>query len=140
MTGLPSSGSQPSPLPDRGLRTRAGNGHVVREESHLDDMRAAIRGYFERLEERRGEQVLLRPRERSGEGTVTETTSESAAAGEGETLQQTVASEESDGRSGTEGEPRPPGETPDVTLQQTVTSDEVGKQPKRSWIDRLLGL
>jgi len=35
----------------------------VREESHLDDMRAAIRGDFERLEERRGEQVLLRPQE-----------------------------------------------------------------------------
>ena len=35
----------------------------MREESHLDDMRAAIRGDFERLEERRGEQVLLRPRE-----------------------------------------------------------------------------
>ena len=44
---------------------RVGNGHVVREESHLDDMRAAIRGDFERLEERRGEQVLLRPREHS---------------------------------------------------------------------------
>jgi hypothetical protein len=32
----------------------------VREESHLDDMRAAIRGDFERLEERRGEQDLMR--------------------------------------------------------------------------------
>jgi hypothetical protein len=35
----------------------------VREESHLDDMRAAIRGDFERLAERRGEQVVLRVRE-----------------------------------------------------------------------------
>lgn len=34
---------------------------MVREESHLDDMRAAIRGDFERLEERRGEQELMRP-------------------------------------------------------------------------------
>jgi hypothetical protein len=33
----------------------------VREESHLDDMREAIRGDFERLAERRGEQELLRP-------------------------------------------------------------------------------
>jgi hypothetical protein len=40
----------------------------VREESHLDDMRAAIRGDFERLEERRGEQELMRPaRKREGE-------------------------------------------------------------------------
>jgi len=32
----------------------------VREESHLDEMRSAIRGDFERLAERRGEQELLR--------------------------------------------------------------------------------
>jgi len=30
------------------------------EESHLDEMRAAIRGDFERLAERRGDQKLLR--------------------------------------------------------------------------------
>jgi hypothetical protein len=32
----------------------------VREESHLDEMRSAIRGDFKRLAERRGEQELLR--------------------------------------------------------------------------------
>jgi hypothetical protein len=32
----------------------------VREESHLEDMRSAIRGDFERLAERRGEQDLMR--------------------------------------------------------------------------------
>jgi hypothetical protein len=32
----------------------------VGEESHLDEMRSAIRGDFERLAERRGEQELLR--------------------------------------------------------------------------------
>jgi len=31
----------------------------VREESHLDDMRNAIRGDFERLAVRRGEQELM---------------------------------------------------------------------------------
>jgi hypothetical protein len=31
----------------------------VREESHLDEMRDAIRGDFERLAERRGEQDLM---------------------------------------------------------------------------------
>ena len=31
----------------------------MREESHLEDMRSAIRGDFERLAERRGEQELL---------------------------------------------------------------------------------
>jgi hypothetical protein len=35
----------------------------VREESHLDDMRSAIRGDFERLARRRGGQELLRPPE-----------------------------------------------------------------------------
>jgi hypothetical protein len=32
----------------------------VREESHLEDMRSAIRGDFERLAGRRGEQELMR--------------------------------------------------------------------------------
>jgi hypothetical protein len=32
----------------------------MREESHLDEMRTAIRGDFERLAERRGEQDLMR--------------------------------------------------------------------------------
>ena len=32
----------------------------MREESQLEDMRSAIRGDFERLAERRGEQALLR--------------------------------------------------------------------------------
>jgi hypothetical protein len=35
----------------------------VREESHLADMRAAIRGDFERLAERRGHQELMRESE-----------------------------------------------------------------------------
>jgi hypothetical protein len=32
----------------------------VREESQLEEMRSAIRGDFERLQERRGEQELMR--------------------------------------------------------------------------------
>ena len=32
----------------------------MREESHLDEMRSAIRGDFARLAERRGDQELLR--------------------------------------------------------------------------------
>jgi hypothetical protein len=35
----------------------------VREESHLDDMRQAIRGDFDRLAARRGEQELMRVHE-----------------------------------------------------------------------------
>lgn len=33
---------------------------AMREESHLDDMRTAIRGDFDRLADRRGEQELMR--------------------------------------------------------------------------------
>jgi len=72
----------------------------VREESHLDAMRAAIRGDFERLEERRGEQVVLRIRERP------------------EIEERATA------------EPAPPEPAP----------PEAEDLPKRSWIDRLLGL
>ena len=32
----------------------------MREESHLEDMRSAIRGDFERLADRRGDQELMR--------------------------------------------------------------------------------
>jgi hypothetical protein len=39
----------------------------VREESHLDEMRSAIRGDFQRLAERRGEQELMRVVEAQGE-------------------------------------------------------------------------
>jgi hypothetical protein len=67
----------------------------VREESHLDAMRDAIRGDFERLEERRGEQVVLRIREQP----------------------------ENDDRATAE-----------------PASREAEDRPKRSWIDRLLGL
>jgi len=40
---------------------------MEREESHLDDMRAAIRGDFERLAGRRGEQELMRVSAAEGE-------------------------------------------------------------------------
>jgi len=43
-----------------GLEVWVGNDRRVRDESHLDDMRAAVRGDFERLAERRGTQELMR--------------------------------------------------------------------------------
>ena len=39
----------------------------MREESHLDEMRSAIRGDFDRLAERRGDQELMRVREEEAE-------------------------------------------------------------------------
>jgi hypothetical protein len=75
---------------------RDGNGHGMREESHLDAMRDAIRGDFERLEERRGEQVVLRIRERP--------------------------------------------ESEERAAAEPAASDGEDVRPRRSWIDRLLGL
>jgi hypothetical protein len=69
---------------------------VVREESHLEAMRDAIRGDFERLEERRGDQVVLRIRERP------------------ESTEQATA--------------------------EPAASEVEAVRPRRSWIDRLLGL
>ena len=43
-----------------GVGAFSGNPPAVREESHLDEMRSAIRGDFERLAERRGDQELMR--------------------------------------------------------------------------------
>ena len=99
----------------------------MREESHLDDMRAAIRGDFERLEERRGGQELMRP--------VIEPEPEPEP--EPQAL----------------GHPRPEPqvprepvrveELPDDPLQQPVTRDDLTeppeRPPRRSWLDRLLG-
>jgi hypothetical protein len=50
----------------------------MREESQLDEMRAAIRGDFERLAERRGEQELMRvaTEERASDRTDPATESE----------------------------------------------------------------
>jgi hypothetical protein len=42
----------------------------VGEESHLEEMRSAIRGDFARLAERRGEQELLRVDEEHGAAPV----------------------------------------------------------------------
>ena len=45
----------------------------MREESHLDEMRSAIRGDFERLAERRGDQELMRVADPDAEAEVDET-------------------------------------------------------------------
>ena len=96
----------------------------MREESHLDDMRAAIRGDFERLEERRGEQELMRPvmepGPRPGPQVFGHPVPDRPTSGEQQRVQ---------------GLPDP--------LQQTVTSGDLTelpeRLPRRSWLDRLLG-
>ncbi len=70
-------------------------------------MRAAIRGDFERLEERRRAQLLLRPREYP---------ELEASASDGPVI------------------------GADEPTLEAGPSDEPLPEPKRSWIDRLLGL
>jgi hypothetical protein len=138
----------------------------VREESHLEDMRAAIRGDFERLKERLGDQELM-----VAEGDA-EATPDPSPAAEGDlgdasppTLQQSVASEPAADEHDAAAEPEPPESPPEPdvpaaepadsvgtvdtpeavaegstpALQQTVASEPAEEQPRRSWLDRLLG-
>lgn len=91
----------------------------MREESHLDDMRTAIRGDFDRLAERRGGQELMRAPPEEPEPTV-------------DPARQV--------------EPEPPAERePAAELEPEVEPmppDEPGVEelPRRSWLARLLGL
>ena len=86
----------------------------MREESHLDDMRSAIRGDFERLAERRGGQELMSLDDEPPEPDVAEPTPEPEPAVEPEP--------EPDTESATEPEREP-------------ASDDT----RSSWLDRLLG-
>jgi hypothetical protein len=56
----------------------------VREESHLDEMRSAIRGDFERLAERRGDQELMRITHDAAEPQDAESTAPPHAVGDAE--------------------------------------------------------
>jgi hypothetical protein len=100
----------------------------VREESHLDDMRSAIRGDFERLAERRGGQELMRE-----PGEETEPVEPEPEPGHGPEPE------------AAEPEPRPePGaerllEEPSDELPTAADDASPEMPPRRSLLDRLLG-
>jgi hypothetical protein len=96
----------------------------VREESHLDDMRAAIRGDFERLQERRGEQELMRVGEPEPEP---ETEHAPEPAPEPEPEPEPDSSEDASTDTAPAAEPEPAAEAAQRAPAQ------------RSWLDRLLG-
>jgi hypothetical protein len=116
----------------------------VREESQLDAMRAAIRGDFERLAERRGDQDLLRvaedvpvdsepeaePAAPEPAGTAVEPPVEPV---QPELALDAPLEPEAVELPGTEPEPVP--EAPDEPEAERV--DEA--PPRRSFLDRLLG-
>ena len=97
----------------------------MREESHLDEMRTAIRGDFERLKERRGEQELMRvvEEEPAPDGDVTVAEQADPAP---------VADVAPAGPVATEVVPEP---EPEVGPEPGV-QDET--EPKRSWLQRVL--
>jgi hypothetical protein len=98
----------------------------VREESHLDDMRAAIRGDFERLERRRGAQELMHVTEREDEQ---EPASDHRLEPERQPGHELVVEAEA---------PEPQAEPgPALDLEQTEAA-EAAQPPARSWLARLL--
>lgn len=92
----------------------------MREESHLDDMRSAIRGDFERLAERRGGQELMSVDDEPPEPDVAELTPEPEPAVEPDA--ELAVAPEPDAEPGTDPGPEP------------VSDDR-----RASWLDRLLG-
>ena len=92
----------------------------MREESHLDDMRSAIRGDFERLAERRGGQELMSVDDEPPEPDVAELTPEPEPAVEPDA--ELAVAPEPDAEPGTDQGPEP------------VSDDR-----RASWLDRLLG-
>jgi hypothetical protein len=86
----------------------------VREESHLDDMRSAIRGDFERLAERRGGQELMSLDDEPPEPDVAEPTPEPEPAVE-------------------------PAPEPDTESATEPEREPVSDDTRSSWLDRLLG-
>ena len=96
----------------------------MREESHLDEMRSAIRGDFERLAERRGEQELMRVPEEPPEPDSEEPVAEAPAADQVHEVA---------------GEPEPEPE-PAAPTEPGVEPDgppEAEDEPRRSWLARL---
>jgi hypothetical protein len=114
----------------------------MREESHLDDMRSAIRGDFERLAERRGGQELMsvpvdadREAERDPVPVAepvqpeSDRTDTAPAAVERETESQPEQVEPAE-------EPEPLAAHAGLGEPEEEIEHE---EPRRSWLDRLLG-
>ena len=108
---------------------------MMREESHLDDMRAAIRGDFERLAERRGAQELMREAAAAETGPdVDPPTSPAPPASDDASVTDAPAADAGEG----ELDSQPPGDGgPGPALDEESSGREA---PRRSWLARLLGL
>jgi hypothetical protein len=105
----------------------------LREKSHIDDMRSAIRGDFERLAERRGGQELMRPPSEQPE----EQPGEPEPAAEPELAPTGAPAAEPELE---ELPPRDAGPEPEPVADDAASDESVAEEPRRrSWLDRLLG-
>lgn len=105
----------------------------MREESHLDDMRRAIRGDFERLAERLGGQELMQGPVQEGEEPAEQ--EQRAEIDQAEAREEPAAQEQS--------EPVPSADTePPVAESEPPPEEETseGEPPRRGFFARLLGL
>ncbi len=118
-----------------------GNVPRVPEKSHLDDMRTAIRGDFERLAERRGGQELMRP---TREGSGVEGDADPQDSGP---TQDEVELKEVEPEVVIDVEPAP-GTTsaeldvaePEPLSEASAEREPASEDAPRSWLARLLGL
>ena len=124
----------------------------MRDESHLDDMRSAIRGDFERLAERRGGQELMRSAE---EPQVLDSSKARPEAGAGDEPVSDSGHVPPEASTGEERASDVPRESPDEPAEpdEPDEPDELGAleemdepnaleetdEPRRSFLDRLLG-
>jgi hypothetical protein len=115
----------------------------MREESHLDDMRSAIRGDFERLAERRGGQELMRPREEPPEPD-SEPAATDELAGSGPLAEPAAEAVPHEPLPALEDEapeePVPEEPAPEEPAPEEPAPEPAPEEPRRrSWLDRLLG-
>lgn len=114
----------------------------MREESHLDAMRAAIRGDFERLERRRGSQELLHVSEHGEEGPPPATEPEpwpSEPAGELRPEGAPPAPTREPEAPVAEAHPEEPPHEEEPSPAPEPENPQSGDDRPRSWLDRLLG-
>lgn len=113
----------------------------MREESHLDDMRAAIRGDFERLAERRGGQELMSPPpEDAGPGEPDDFTEPSPPPEAPAPAAVPVAAKTPlEDAAETEAVPEPEEEPVHEPKPAEAPVEAPVEAPRRSWLARLLG-
>ena len=99
----------------------------MREESHLEEMRSAIRGDFERLAQRRGDQELLRVGEEPSD-----------AAGDEPEIAESPPEPEPELQAEVDQAPRVEPQPEPEPEPEPGPDPEPEPEPRRSWLSRFL--